>query len=57
MKDGAGAFNKAASTEYLSLPGDEKQRLKKLSTDMTESGQFSVKDVMKAGARIFKKNS
>ncbi len=55
MSSGAGAFNKAASALYSNIPVARKERLKDLATHSGSSIEMSVKDILKAGARAFKK--
>ena len=52
MKNGVGAFNKAASTQYRLLNESEKKKLNDLSA--TSSKQMSMKEVHKAAAKILK---
>ncbi len=56
MKNGAGEFCKAASKVYASLPERECQRLRSRHAGTGESEDvMSNKDIMKAGAKAFKK--
>lgn len=55
MVGGAGAFNKAASMSYADLPTADKERLREAAANHKQCSSMSVKDVMKAGARAFKK--
>lgn len=56
MTAGAGAFNKAASKSYGSLPEDEKDRLKTVSLDTERSPEaMTCMEIMRAGAKAFKK--
>lgn len=56
MRNGVGSFNKAARQEYLALPENEQERLKKLSAERVEGEvEMTSSEIMKAGAKAFKK--
>ena len=55
MTSGVGAFNKAASSLYSELPLEEKQRLKKLADEKQDSVEMTEREIVKAGAKFFKK--
>lgn len=55
MSNGAGTFNKIASDVYKTLGKNEKERLDILSKQSIDNGPMTVKEIEKAGAKIFNK--